>query len=586
MIIMAPIPDVSLRRLRHPTVTAAWRQGVFLACCATTLASPVVSQAQTFPGPDPNGLGSGVMSSPALGGGLVNLRDLVSSPALEAPTRTFSYDASLGVFAGYTSNVDLVGTGGGTGNRRGSFMEHIEPAIGGNLDTRSLKASLHYAPDIQFYNADSAANRVTHSLSATSSAEIVADTFFINANAFATQASSSLLSTYNGGNNFNNNTQTQVYNFSVNPQLMHQFGGVGTAQLGYNFSDSLFYANNQNIISNIPANKNTSSSIQTEFFDFNSGNNFGRINNALNISASQFYGTNVQQNGHRNTASYTLSYAFNRFVTAIAEIGYEDLYYGATRYTGIYYGAQYDNVLVSRPYAVHGLTGAGGVKLTPNDDSSLTVTYGHMDGGDSLTVNGVYKPTARVTIYANSSSGVTTSGQDLANFASSANFGPAGTAYSASTGAPMLYSMANTAGISQPVRMTRSALNAVYSLDRDSWAAGLSYVQQQNLAGVAPLSGSSVSELASLSWQHQVSESLQGTVSASYGHQSLSASGPVQAGSNPVTGAVARISKALTESLSAEVDYTYARQRAQFNRQFNRPVESMNEILAGLVQKF
>ena len=49
-----------------------------------------------------------------------------------------------------------------------------------------------------------------------------------------------------------------------------------------------------------------------------------------------------------------------------------------------------------------------------------------------------------------------------------------------------------------------------------------------------------------------------------------------------MTGATARLSDQLTDMLSAELDYSYTRQRAYDSN----VMQHANEILAGLVQKF
>jgi uncharacterized protein (PEP-CTERM system associated) len=525
-----------------------------------------------------SGLNSGVAPNAALGGGLTNLRDLVDSPVLQPPTRAFTYQASLGVFAGYTDNMRLMGTGGGSSKGGGSTFERINPSIGGMLDLNRIQASANYAPSLQFYNADSHANTVSHSLSANAVATLVPDTVFVSANAFATQASTSQLSAYNGVNTTAGNNQTQTYSFSVNPYVVHQFGSLASVQAGYALSDSFFDNSRQSSFNNAGATApNSNTGVQREYMNVTSGSDFEILNHAVKLDAEQFFGDNSRSTGHRNTADYTLTYAVNRFLAVLGTIGYEDLSYAATTYRG----AQ-----VSNPYAVRGLTGAGGVKFTPNNDSTLSVSYGHYDGGNQLSANGTLHATSRITLVANTSTGITTNGQDLANFAASTNFGPDGTGRS-STGAPVAYALGTSAANTAPYRLTRSSLNAIYALERDSFAASFTYSEQNNVTGnTTAIGASSTSTLGSVSWQHQASEDISLTASANYGQQHTAAYTGSASRNTPVVGGLVRLTNALTETLMLDVEYIYAHQQVFTALNTQNKVESMNEVLFGLTKRF
>jgi len=562
---MGPIPDLR--------VTTQVRRLLLLSCCTAALVLSAQAKAQTSLG---MGLGNGVQSATSLGGGLVNLRDLVNSPTMEPARQPLTIGGALGLFGGYTDNVNLSSTGSKAGTaQRGSPMERVQPALDVGLDVSTVQASLHYAPMFQFYNDVGKANQVQQSLSSNLKGEFIPDTLFVNANAFASQASTSQLATANGANGVASNALSQVYSFGINPYLQHRFASYGTAQLGYSLSNNIFDNSAQKTSSNSSV-KNTNSATQSEYLNLTSGEEFGAFNHSIAVSAAQYTGSNTQQDGHRNQGSYTLGYALNRFVTVVGQVGYEDLFYGATSFNGS---------KASQTYSVKGPTGQGGFKLTPNDDSSLSVGYGRMDGANSLSLDGVYKPTPRLAVLASSSSGVTTNGQDLSNFVNSSSFGTDGSARSAG-GAPLAYSLGSANGSNQPYRLTRSSLNAVYSADRDSFSLGVSATQQKPVSAVGLYANSSTSTIGTIGWQHDVSELMKSSVSASYGTQSSSAAGGNAQQKNPVAGIQAQLSRALSENLNIELDYTFARQRVLLSGLTNKPVQSMNQILLGLVQKF
>ncbi len=605
MITMGPTPE-PLPAVRHaammkirPVRPASQRACLLAACGMAAVASallPIAAQAQNALGASGLGgngygasgigLGSGLQPATALGGNLANLRALVDSPVLETASDPYSYFASIGAFAGYTDNVSLSGYGGGgTGTSRGSSFERLTPSIGGAINLTRLTASANYAPSLSFFNNDSKANSISQNLSAQATAVLVEDTLFVSASAYATQASTSQLSSFNGNNNTVNTGSTQVYSYSVSPYVTHQFGDIGTLSAGYSLSESYFQNGAQNNVSTIPLaytqnQKNNNTVQQGEHANFSTGSYFNRFNHSLSVSAEQFMDSNGTQNGHSNAATYTLSYALNRFFTLIGQVGYENLYYAPTFSNG----AQ-----TSQRYQVSGMTGQGGFKFTPNEDSSITASYGHHDGGNSASVNGVLRPTARITLLANTSSGVTTNGQDLASFASSANFGSDGVARDGGSGAPLLYSL-GALGISRaPYRATRASASAIYGLDRDTWAVSFTYSKQQGVSSLTTATtstGASTSQFASLSWQHEISEQTRMSATVNYGTQTNGATTVANGGSHPVVGANAQLVRILSEQLTAELDYIYTSQQLYVGTANHSSNQSMNEILIGLTQKF
>jgi hypothetical protein len=167
---------------------------------------------------------------------------------------------------------------------------------------------------------------------------------------------------------------------------------------------------------------------QTENATFTTGSDFGRYHHTLALTGSQTSGTNGTPESHRDIANYGLAYAINRFVSVIGTVGYENMSYGASSANG---------VATSVPYKVSGMVGSGGIKLTPNADSSATITYGWMDGGATFTLDATYKPTARTSLYVSSSSGVTTNSQQISGFVSDSTVNDNGISIDPNTGAPL-----------------------------------------------------------------------------------------------------------------------------------------------------
>ena len=564
---------------------AAWAQDSLGGGLGSSVSTGVSSDAYgAGAGGYGGGLGGGVLPNAALGSGLVNLRDLVESPLMQqAPQEPYTLNASIGAFAGYTDNTALAGVGGGITGSRTSTFERVNPSVFATATSNRLQGNLAYTPAFYFYNNASSADRSTQSLSASGTAVLAQDTLFVRANAFATQASTSQLTTYNGLNSVMVNNESQVYTASINPYLVHQFSDIASLNTGYIFSESYFdnSQQNQNLQTGQKSTPSTNSASQTEFLTLSSGDDFQLFQHSVQLRAAQYFANGLSGDGHRNSANYLLSYALNRFLTVFGEIGYEDLSYAATSVAG---------VATSKGYTYSGATGQGGIKYTPTELSLISASYGYYDGGGSFSLNGHLHPTQRIALVATSTTGVTTNGQDLANFGSVSSTGSDGVARLSAQGpqgTPLGYALGTSVTNPAPYRLTRSSLSAVYSLERDTFAANFSYSQQENIAAVATtITASSVYTLGSLSWQHQVSEDVNLSATANYGAQSVAATHTTPSTSNPVLGGLVRLSDALTQTLSAEADYVYAHQRAYAGLNQGSKLETMNVVYFGLTQRF
>ncbi len=540
------------------------------------MATPDVVRAQSA-GPSTSinaGLGTAIPQNTALGNGLVNLRDLVDAPSLSTGGQGITISASLGVFGGYTDNVALT-SGSYAARKQGSFEEHISPMFSVAADAARLQGNLTYSPDLRFYNNQGSANRVGQNLVASGSAQVIEDVLFVNTSAFATQASRSQLSAYNASSQSNTAAQTQVYGYSFNPYLLHRFGDTANLKASYLFSGSYF--DNSGYGSSATRQPNISSGTQTEDLLITSGTDFQTLSHSLEVSASQFFGTGSERGGYRNLAAYTATYPVTRSVALIGLVGGESVHYAGTSAGG---------VITSKAYNYNGPVGEGGVKLTPSEGSQLTVLYGSMDGGPALSVDGQLHLGARLSLTLTSATGLSTNSQDLQGLASATTVGPDGTLSLGAGNSPLGYSLASYGANNSVYRLTRSSGTLIYALDRDSFSASASRTQTENVNNSTTQGISSLSILGSLGWQHQLTESLSSSVSGSYGTSHFGGTGPL-AGTTPVVGATARLADQLTETLSAEIDYSYSRQRGYGLSGINaRQVQSANEIIAGVVQRF
>ena len=527
------------------------------------------AQAQALINP---GIGSGILPQTGFGGGLDNLRDFVNSPLTEGASRMFTFEPSINAQAGYTDNVN---SGYNSRNGRkpvGGFEVRLQPDLNFKEDSRRVQVNFTYNPTAFYYPTVNSQSRIDQSLNADALVEVVPRTLFVDMKAFANTSTYGALNNGQNSPGLNRQNRTQAYSYLANPYFVHEFGGVGTAKISYTVNDTFYnYYTPQNTGTTPKYNNNAIT--QTEAAMFTTGEDFGRLNHTLSLTATQYNSTGTLLNGHRNLAAYDLSYAANRYVTLTGRVGYEDLYYDAA-----YEGGS----LASPAYGVKEPIGGGGVTVTPNDNSTLAVGYGHMDGANNLSVNGNYKPTERTAIYVSNSSGLTTDAQDLQNLLTTSSTGPGGVSIDPSTGAPVQYSSSGYGTNGRLYRLTRTSLTGLLALDRDTFSISFERDQQQNPGGVVIRSIASTSTYGSLSWMHDKSETLRTHLNVQYGVDVLPATSFSPKSTNPTFSVAAGLTKDFSDKLSGTLNYTY------YQRDSNYVVDrmSVNEILLGLLQRF
>lgn len=568
---MEAIPDGL--GLLHPRRSGARRIALaFGVSTAALLLTASGAHAQLGPG-----IGAGVLPPSAVGGNLVNLRDLVDSPLLDQPSELITYDGKIQAQIGYTTNVNR--NGGYTDGQKqvGSFEEILSPAASVHLTGNRIQFNGTYAPTASFYNSASSTNRVQQNLDFAAHADVVPDAVFLDLSAIAGQTISgvSRLSSTNAATRSNNTTQ--YYSFSVTPYFEHTFSNAGTLHAGYTFNDSIF-DNQYNQTPGIA--NNTNSTTHTENASFNTGDNFGAFEHVLTATATQIQGDTSQTAGRTLAFTYDLNYAATTYLTLRAQAGYQQIYYSGTSSHG---------VQTSVPYKLNGITGGGGFTLTPNEDSSLTAFYGRRDGGENLTLSGTYRPTPRVLLLATSSSGLTSDAQNLRNLQRTTTPGAGGVPISTLTGAPVQYVLANPASVNQLYRQTTTSLSAILSEDRDSFSLTLTQSQSQSPNGTASggsITATSTSSYGTLGWQHDAPNGLAINASLSYGQTHTGAYAGVGARNQPYMTGTAGLSQAFSDSLRGTLNYYYQRSYNGISTASSSRSTVTNEVLLGLLQLF
>ncbi len=462
---------------------------------------------------------------------------------------------SIGVDVGLTDNALRVNS-----PRRADVFTLITPNIQASADTARVQANASYTPSISIYAINSSQSVVAQSGQAGALVALVPEAVFLDLRGSISE--SSLFGGFGSadGRGYNNNNQVTTYAFSLTPYVQHRFGGYGTAIASYSLAQTLQNQPtgsliNQGFVNNGvavgPAFFGSSGNLTTqrERASFTTGENLGRINNLSIISATQYDGSGSYSGAYRDEVSTTTGYAVTRNVTALGTIGYQDLHYAGVP-----------------PYNVNqGLWSVGG-RYAPNPNLSLTLTYGRRDGIQDFAGNGFWSPTARTAIYANYSTGLTSSAEEYQNVLETTSVGPSGLLTDRVTGAPVSSGEGSFFGNQNGIyQLRRVSVTGLLNYTRDSFSASISNERRTAVTntvtntgvGVVPPGTTTTGTFGTVGWGHQFSERLSGNLTASYGVNDNGTAFGVAAGSQTSFTGTVGLAYIFTETLTGRVQYTH-----------------------------
>jgi len=401
--------------------------------------------------------------------------------------------------------------------RRADVFTEFSPSIQVSGDTARLKVNLNYAPVVSVYAKTPNQTRFDQFGNAVALATIVPDAVFLDLRGSVTQQSRTGGYGQTSTQALNRNDQLQSIALSVTPYAEHRFSGWGTGRVGYSLARTIQDGrNNQGTLSAnqafAPSNNGLGSTgnltTQRERASFVTGENLGRVNDIVIAEAVQYSGGESYREAHRNQLTNDVGYAVTRTITALAGFGYQDL-----RFSGA------PGVRINEP-----IWSVGG-RVTPNSDSTLTVTYGHRDGFNAAAVDGAFSPTARTRVFVRYSAGLTTDAEEQQNLLQSTNVGPAGLLVDSVTGAPVSSSSGAFGTQNGLYRLRRFSITGLLILSRDAVSVSLAQEDRTSVNSIAanagaaavPAGASNSGTIATLSWQHELSPVLSSSASFSYG---------------------------------------------------------------------
>lgn len=514
-------------------------------------------------------------------------------PRITGPA--FLVNASLGVDAGVTDNALRVER-----PRRGDFFTLFSPNLTVSGDTARLKVNLGYAPVASVYAQTPSQTRFDQYGNGTVLATIVPDTAFLDLRGSVSQQSRTGGYGQTNTQTLNRNDQIQSTTFSVTPYAEHRFHGWGMARVGYSLARTVQngYGNQTNLNTNQAFLLNNSFgatgslTTQRERGSFVTGENLGRFNDIVVAEAVQYSGIGAYRGAHRNQLTNDIGFAVTRTITALAGFGYQDL-----RFSGI------PGIRINEP-----IWSFGG-RVTPNADSSLTITYGHRDGFNAAAVDGSYSPTARTRVFVRYSTGLTTDAEEQQNLLATTNVGPTGLVTDSVTGAPVSSTSGAFGTQNGLYRLRRFSITGLLLLNRDSVSVSLAQDNRTNVNNIptsigntaVPAGASNSGILGTLAWQHELSPALSSSASLSYGvDDNGNVVGSAASGSQRTIQTSLALNYVFTETLTGSAQYLFTdrsggvRRTVTANNGFNNPFGfgqvgqnlTENMLLVGLRKSF
>jgi len=335
-----------------------------------------------------------------------------------APIRAYTITPSLTVRVLATDNVRL-----GAGRREGEIITSLIPTITVAADTARLRGNFTYSPNFNFYLNDTQPSRVDHRIFGVGTLTVVPDMLYVDVRALGTLSPINPGQLQNDPLNENRSNLAQNYFLSVSPYLVHRFGSVASAIVGYQFSYADRQAQSLRIApSSLAPTIGGSQALitNTGYAALRTGEDFGRLAMEARVSGSAFSGGGpVTDGGHRALGVLEMRYAITRTISVLAEGGYENLRFGGVR-----------------PYQVDGPVWGAGVRLDPSPNTTITLRYRRRDGFDSPSADARVQVGPRTVLFGRYLEQATTSLRQTADLLSTITVDELGNAVDSRTGAP------------------------------------------------------------------------------------------------------------------------------------------------------
>ena len=413
--------------------------------------------------------------------------------------------------------------------RRWDLVTLVTPGISVAGDLPRLQVKFDYNPTLSLAARTDSQDAISQALNGTALLTLVPDLAFVDVRALASvQSTSGLLAGTSAGNagtsttptnntiGLSNKDRTQTSNFEISPYLLHKFGDFGTGKLGVSASETQYTTSTGFAASPFPTGGGQGGKQFTteQIAQFTTGTFLERFSDAFSVDLSQTTSSansllNAQGNvtaiptatfnSRRDIIQDQLNYAVNRWAAVFGTIGHENISYSQT--------------LAQK---INDMTWSFGVTLTPNPDSSLTVSYGHQNGGNSIQASTHYALTARTTVSGSYAQTLGTELQQVESQVQLGIIGPNGQFINGANGQPLVFNAFELNNVQAVYRFNTFSMNIQTTLDRDTFSLGL-VLGNQSTAGGIP--SSSTFDTVTAEWRHSLRPDLTLDTAITYSKQ-------------------------------------------------------------------
>jgi uncharacterized protein (PEP-CTERM system associated) len=437
-------------------------------------------------------------------------------------------------------------------DRRWDLITYVTPGLAIYGDTQNVQLRFNYAPSLIYYARNSSLDQLAQNLNAIADVTLWQDHLYLDVRASvgegAASGSNPGLGFGGGGlgqintnqpnvalNGLTKNNSSQYTSFAASPYFLQSFGDYGSMKLGYTLSHST----SSNAAGFVPLPTNTqgptiSQTSNEELATYTTGQWLERVSDTVTIDLNQYGGSGNGTTGHSNTASNQVNYVVNRAISVFASIGYESI-----DYTG------------GDSRSVNDMTWQVGTTLTPDPKSTLSLSYGHQQGIDSLSANGVYQVTARTSVNLNYGETIGTQLQQLQTQLAIEDINNVGTLVNSRTGQPITNASQLLGTQNQLYKSQTATVGSSTLLDRDTITVNLQYAVYT--AAGAGATGATSGVTGTATWTHTLSEDLSLSASGSYGWRWFIEPG----GTNKFTALSAVLNYAISATVSTSLSYAF-----------------------------
>ena len=505
-----------------------------------------------------------------------------AAEAAGGPTYTPApgWAVNLGLTVSQTFTDNGRGFGGGTGTttgRRAEFITEVAPTLNIAGNTPRVQVNFGYTPSFRYYAVDDRQSNISHSMNGRARVTVVEDLFFIDAFAYA-----ALVPRFGAlgvgfpvgppvpgqppGSNlgFSRDQLSQVFSFGVTPYVVQRFGGWGTGKLGISFQQTSSSGTTGGLFgAPVPTPAPTPGGFQQfnpagvtrtiqETAEFATGEELGRYKNLTRLSAAQIDGTGATRNSKSYVAQNVLSYAATRWLTVFGQVGYQKFDFPAAVTIG-----------TAQPFRLSEVTYGAGVKMIPNADSQITISYIRQFGLDTVNVDAFYAITARTTASLRIWTGLGTNLQQLQNDILTTGLDQYGYNVALDTGAPVFLGAGFLPGTQNVFRSNNLSASLTTNWTRNSFSLGVSASDQRVLATAVVTNpndpagsrfGSGRSIGINAGFTHQFSELMSGAIFGTYGARFSS---NAAAGTDHFLSSSASLSYIFSPTLTGAARYTF-----------------------------